>query len=233
MVPETQMHEQLSAISAVIFDMDGLMLDTETLAREAWFDTMREFGITLTDAIYLSVLGTTGARTRQIFTEAYGNHIPIDQMYARKQEWLDAAVREGRVRVKPGLIELLDYLDAHGIPKAVGSSTARSLVLKKLGAVGLADRFSVIVGGDEVDHGKPAPDIFLCCAELLAVSPSNCLVLEDSDNGVRAAYAAGMHCIMVPDLKQPADDVSALAEKVVISLYDAQQEIAHLLVTTK
>jgi HAD superfamily hydrolase (TIGR01509 family) len=208
-------------ISAVIFDMDGLMLDTETLAREAWFATMRDFGIDLTDEVYLQVLGTTGARTRQIFTEAYGDHIPIDQMYARKQMLLDDAVMRGRVKTKPGLIELLDYLDARQIKKAVGSSTVHALVLKKLGTVGLVDRFPVIVGGDDVVRGKPAPDIFLRCAELLGVSSSVCLVLEDSDNGVRAAHAAGMCVIVVPDLKPPAKDVQALAWQIVGSLHDA------------
>lgn len=205
---------------AVIFDMDGLMLDTETLAREAWFNTMHEFGIDLTDAVYLQVLGTTGARTREIFQEAYGADIPIDAMYARKQQLIDEAIAQGRIAAKPGLLALLDWLDAHGIPKAVGSSTYREWVLKKLTAAGIAQRFEVIVGGDEVQHGKPAPDIFLRCAEIMGVQPANCVVLEDSDNGVRAAHAAGMRCIIVPDLKPPADDVLPLADAVVDSLDD-------------
>lgn len=203
---------------AVIFDMDGLMLDTETLAREAWFNTMRTFGIDLTDAVYLQVLGTTGARTREIFQEAYGADIPIDAMYDHKQQHIDAAIAQGRITVKPGLIALLDWLDANHIPKAVGSSTYRAWVLKKLDAAGVLSRFEVIVGGDEVQYGKPAPDIFLKCAELLRVLPAHCMVLEDSDNGVRAAHAAGMKCIIVPDLKPPADDVLPLAGAVVGSL---------------
>jgi HAD superfamily hydrolase (TIGR01509 family) len=206
---------------AVIFDMDGLMLDTETLAREAWFNTMRTFGIALTDEIYLQVLGTTGARTRQIFQEAYGAGIPIDAMYDHKQKYIDDAIAQGRIAAKPGLVALLNHLDANGIPKAVGSSTVRALVMKKLKAAGVRDRFEVIVGGDEVQHGKPAPDIFLKCAELLNVPPANCLVLEDSDNGIRAAHSAGMQCIMVPDLKPPADDVRLLANAVVGSLDEA------------
>jgi HAD superfamily hydrolase (TIGR01509 family) len=206
---------------AVIFDMDGLMLDTETLAREAWFNTMRTFGIDLTDAVYLQVLGTTGARTREIFQVAYGADIPIDAMYAHKQLHIDEAVAQGRITAKAGLIALLDYLDANHIPKAVGSSTVRSLVLKKMSAAGVAHRFDVIVGGDEVQHGKPAPDIFLRCAELMGVPPANCVVLEDSDNGARAAHAAGMRCIIVPDLKPPADDARQMADAVVNSLDEA------------
>jgi beta-phosphoglucomutase family hydrolase len=206
---------------AVIFDMDGLMLDTESLAREAWFQTMREFGYPLTDDIYLQVLGTTGARTRRIFQEAFGDDIPVEAMYARKQALLEQAIEAGQVVVKPGLLTLLDQLDAWRTPKAVGSSTANALVLKKLGAVGLAERFDVIVGGDEVANGKPAPDIFLEAARRLAVAPDGCVVLEDSDNGVRAAHAAGMRAIMVPDLKPPANDVIPLANRVVPTLADA------------
>ena len=205
---------------AVIFDMDGLMLDTETLAREAWFNTMHEFGIKLTDAVYMQVLGTTGARTRRIFQEAYGEGIPIDEMYAHKQAYIDDAILKGRITAKPGLIKLLDWLEARHTSKAVGSSTSRELVLRKLNAAGVRDRFQVIVGGDEVQHGKPAPDIFLKCAEMLHVPPALCVVLEDSDNGARAAHAAGMKCIIVPDLKPPADDVLPLVDAVVKSLVD-------------
>jgi HAD superfamily hydrolase (TIGR01509 family) len=207
---------------AILFDMDGLMLDTETLAREAWFNTMRTFSIDLTDDVYLQVLGTTGAHTRQIFQQAYGDDIPIDTMYDHKQRYIDDAIAQGRIAVKPGLLALLDHLDAHGIPKAVGSSTVRELVLKKLAVAGVRERFEVIVGGDDVQYGKPAPDIFLRCAELLNMPPAHCVVLEDSDNGVRAAHAAGMRCIMVPDLKPPADDTRQKAGAVVSSLSEAK-----------
>lgn len=213
---------------AVIFDMDGLMLDTETLAREAWFNTMREFGIDLTDAVYLQVLGTTAVRTRQIFQAAFGDDIPIDAMYNHKQRHIDHAIAQGHIAAMPGLIALLDYLDAHHIPKAVGSSTSRALVLKKMSVAGVRDRFEVIVGGDEVQHGKPAPDIFLRCAGLLHMPPGQCVVLEDSDNGVRAAHAAGMRCIMVPSLKPPADDVLPLVNAVVGSLSEAMAVIDKL-----
>jgi HAD superfamily hydrolase (TIGR01509 family) len=217
-----------SPISAVIFDMDGLMLDTETLAREAWFRTMREFGYPLTDAIYFQVLGATGARTRRIFQAAFGDDIPIEAMYARKQHLLEEEVNTGRIAIKPGLIELLDQLDQWCMPKAVGSSTIRALVLKKLSAVGLLEQFDAIVGGDEVEHGKPAPDIFLQAARRLDVASDECIVLEDSDNGVRAAHAAGMRAIMVPDLKPPDDDVLPLAYRVVPTLAHAGALLAEL-----
>ncbi len=218
------------ATCAVIFDMDGLMLDTEALAREAWFATMQRWGYALSDEVYLRVLGTTGARTRDIFREAFGPDIPIEAMYDHKQRYVDEAIASGRIAVKPGLDELLDWLEARSIPKAVASSTVRALVLKKLGLVGLVGRFDVIVGGDEVAHGKPAPDIFLEAARRLNARPADCVVLEDSENGVRAAHAAGMRVIMVPDLKPPDDEVQALAHRVVPSLREAAQGLRELLV---
>ncbi len=211
------------AFCATIFDMDGLMLDTEALAREAWFETMRRWGYELNDDVYLRVLGTTGARTRDIFREAFGPDIPIERMYDYKQRYVDEAIASSRIKVKPGLIELLDWLDVQRIPKAVASSTVRALVLKKLDRVNLAGRFDAIVGGDEVIQGKPEPDIFLEAAHRLGVLPGTCVALEDSENGVRAAHAAGMRVIMVPDLKLPDDEIRALADCVLPSLHEAHQ----------
>lgn len=215
-------------IEAVLFDMDGLMLDTEVLAREAWYEAMRAWGYELSDDIYLKVLGTTAERTRQIFREAYGDDIPINEMYARKQASVDRAIEAGRVTVKPGLLPLLDRLEAWRLPRAVASSTLRKLVLRKLGAVGLVERFDAIVGGDEVAHGKPAPDTFIEAARRLGVVTQRCVVLEDSDNGIRAAHAAGAVPIMVPDLKPPDPDARALAWRVVASLAEAEAIIARL-----
>jgi HAD superfamily hydrolase (TIGR01509 family) len=171
--------------------------------------------------VYLQVLGTTGERTRRIFETAFGAGIPIDAMYDYKQRAIDRAIASGGISVKPGLIVLLDQLDAWGMPKAVASSTARALVLRRLSAVGLVDRFNAIVGGDEVAHGKPAPDVFVEAARRLGVPASACAVLEDSDNGIRAAHGAGALAIMVPDLKPPDADTAAFAWRVVPSLTDA------------
>ena len=125
------------------------------------------------------------------------------------------------VTFKPGLHELLDFLEAAGLPKAVATSSCRESAMRKLTAGRLVDRFQAIVTGDDVQNGKPAPDIFLAVAEKLSVSPERCLVFEDSENGVLAAHNAGMPAIMIPDAKQPTKEVAALAYKNFPSLADA------------
>ncbi|MEZ4675595.1 MAG: HAD family phosphatase [Caldilineaceae bacterium] len=210
----------LAPVKAVIFDMDGLMLDTERLAQAAWQRAGAELGYDLPDAIYLQAVGRTAQATEVIFRAHFGLDSPFDAIYQRKQHYYHEAIAAGRVPLKAGLLELLDLLDKQGIPKAVATSTARSLALQKLQATQLLTRFPHIVCGDEVPNGKPAPDIFLAAAAQLAIAPTYCLVLEDSPAGVRAAHAAGMRAVHIPDLIPPAPETVALAYRVVGSLYD-------------
>jgi len=140
----------------------------------------------------------------------------------------DAIVERDGIAIKPGLFELLDWLDAESIPKAVATSTRRDRAQAKLAQTGLLERFVALVGGNEITHGKPAPDIFLLAAQRLDHAPDTIVVFEDSEPGVRAALAAGMTPIMVPDLHPPSDDLLALAPLVVPSLAHAQAHLAPL-----
>lgn len=212
------MSETQPTIEAVIFDMDGLMLDTERIAQEMWQQAGREWGFDIPSSVYLEAVGRTAADTGIIFRKEFGQNFPFEAMYRRKQELLHAAIADGCIPVKVGVFELLDLLERRQIPKAVATSTARSLACLKLRSAGLMDRFSVIVCGDEVTHGKPAPDIFLAAAEKLGVAPSVTLVLEDSEAGTKAAFRAGMIPLIVPDLKAPSEEVKRLAYRVVDSL---------------
>ncbi len=214
------------AFQAVLFDMDGLMLDTERLARAIWYDVMREHGYTLTDAVYLNILGTTESETIRIFQQAFGTDAPILEMFYAKQQRLRASVLQGKLNLKPGLLRLLDWLERRQVMRAVATSTYRGLALEKLGVTGLIARFHAVVAGDEVPRGKPAPDLFLEAARRLNVAPSRCVVLEDSDNGARAAVAAGMRVIVVPDLKAPSDDVRRAAWHIAASLDEAARILA-------
>ena len=140
----------------------------------------------------------------------------------------DAIVAREGIALKPGLLDLLEWLEAEGIPKAVATSTRRDRALAKLELTSLAPRFVALVGGDEVARGKPAPDIFLAAAQRLGEPAPRCLVLEDSEPGVRAALAAGMTPIMVPDLHAPSADLAALTPLVLASLAEVAAHLAPL-----
>jgi HAD superfamily hydrolase (TIGR01509 family) len=204
--------------AAVIFDMDGLMLDTERVGQAAYRRAAQEAGYPVSDELYLRTVGRDERATRSLFLDYYGQDFPYDAFNGRcRRIKRELHEREG-VRCKPGLFELLDYLEARDIALAVATSTARARAQRLLTSVNLFQRFQVSVCGDEVLQGKPWPDIFLKAAAALDIAPSETLVLEDSDAGVRAAHAAGMRSIIVPDLKLPSPDIAALSERTCVSL---------------
>jgi HAD superfamily hydrolase (TIGR01509 family) len=217
------------AVSAVIFDMDGVLLDTERVGMAAWIDAAREQGCELTPEVYGGLIGLDAVGVRQ---------------HLRLHEWPDeAAERLGRlawkkyltalkrdgVPCKPGVFELLDFLEARSIPRGVATSTETSVAEQKLEHVGVLSRFDAIVGGDQVTSGKPSPDIYLRAAGRLNHAARSCLALEDSGPGIRAASAAGMRVIWVPDLCNVDRATQALAYAVAPSLSAAIGVIEPLL----
>jgi HAD superfamily hydrolase (TIGR01509 family) len=209
-------------IRAVIFDMDGLMLDTERLSQATWRRAMQDWGYTLTDDVYLTVVGRTAVSTWQVFREAYGQDLPLDDIFKRRQVYHDEITSRDGIALQPGLSELLDWLDTTTWPRIVASSSKREVVTKRLGISKLASRFNNFVGGDEVKDGKPAPDIFLLAAQKLGIEPAHCVVLEDSDAGIQAAHTAGMFSIMVPDMKPPSEQSVQIAGHICESLHEAK-----------
>lgn len=205
-------------LEAIIFDMDGLMLDTERLAQQAWLEVTASKGYTLTPADYQAVIGRNRKGTTAFFQEKFGADFPIEALYAQKQARLMDLMETEGIPIKPGLWPLLAQVDAWGLKKAVATSTYRDLALKKLAWTNLLPQFAVIVAGDEVAQGKPAPDSYLAAAKLLQVEPAACIVLEDSEPGVQAAHSAGMRVIMVPDLKPPSAKIQQVADVVLPSL---------------
>ena len=214
---------------AVIFDMDGLMLDTERLRKALFERVAAEHGMTLPADIYLQTIGRTVRDTRVIFAERLGADFPYEDLRLKRRELEYAHIDQHGAPTKPGLTALLDWLETRATPRAVATSSARATAHRLLQSAGVKARFEIIVGGDDVAHGKPEPDLFLLAAERLGVAPSDCVVLEDSGPGIRAAHRAGMTPILVPDLQPPTDDVRALAYRVCASLHEAQTVLIELL----
>jgi HAD superfamily hydrolase (TIGR01509 family) len=203
---------------AVIFDMDGLMFDTERIARQGWQQAMLEQGYRMNDELYEQLVGRTIPDVRTILLGSFGSQFPLDQIYTRRQAYYQDYLLKNGVPIKPGLTRLLQLLKRHRIPLAVASSTPRAFGLKKLALAGLEDNFKASIFGDEVESGKPSPQIFLGAADRLKIPPQRCIVLEDSEAGIQAAHRAGMLPIMIPDAKYPSPDIQTLAYRVLPSL---------------
>ena len=213
---------------AVILDMDGLMLDTEPLAARAWTDAAALIGVEFDHAVTARLIGRNFPDCTALIRAHHGDGYPVDALMRAWHGAYDAIVeREGLV-LKAGLAALLDWLDAARIPKAVATSTRRVRALAKLDRTALTTRFVAVVGGDEVARGKPAPDIFVAAAARLGAVAAACIVLEDSEPGVRGALAAGMTPIMVPDLHAPSTALLAEQPMVLADLFAVRDHLAAL-----
>ena len=200
-------------VTGVIFDMDGLMFDTEPLWKACWAPALALFGLEELPGLADAARGVAAPQTVPIIARFYGPG--VDAAGIRREFDRLAAERFARgVPKKPGLDELLAYLEERGVPRAVASSSPRAMVEGNLAHAGLTDRFGAVVAGGEVARSKPDPDIFLEAARRLGCDPATTLVLEDSFAGVRAGAAGGFVTVMVPDLMQPTDEVRALCRVV-------------------
>ncbi len=203
---------------AVIFDLDGLLFDTESLYQEAIMAAANDVGQEMTPAIFHSMIGRPWLRTRAFLVEHYGSSFPVDEFRAAWNRHFDVIV-ETRLAVKPGVLELLDALDALSLPRGIATSSSHKTVQHHLSAHALDGRFHEIVASGDYAAGKPSPDPYLLAAKRLGVDPHFCVALEDSHNGVRSAAAAGMMTIMVPDLLEATEEIRALCTFVVRDLH--------------
>jgi HAD superfamily hydrolase (TIGR01509 family) len=204
--------------AAVVFDMDGLIFDTETLYREAIFAAAAEGGHGMTPDLFRAMLGNPWPRNRALLLEAFGAGFAVE---AFRDEWVRhfAALTHDRQFLKPGVLTLLGRLDALGLPRAIATSSSHDTARHHLAAHGLQGRFDHVVAQGDYPRGKPDPDPYLLAAERLGVVPARCLALEDSHNGIRSAAAAGMMVVMVPDLLEATAEIAALCVGVAPDLH--------------
>ena len=217
-------------IRAIIFDMDGLMLDTEPIYKAAWQAAAAELGYPIDDRFYVRLLGRPTADCEQELVGQFGADFPLDQFRARWPTLWQAEVAAHGIQQKLGLLEFLTFLDDQGLPVAVATSSERDYMAFSMRHAGLQGRFEIVVTGDEVARGKPAPDIYLEAARRLQVDPTTCVALEDSEAGVLAASRAGMRTLLIPDRSRPSDAAAQAAFRVLDSLSEAHNLVAQLII---
>lgn len=214
---------------AIVFDMDGLSLDTEPLYKAAWEQALAELGHTLDDAAYLRFVGRSTEDCENDLAEQLGTDFPIQTFRTRWPDlWRACANQQGIAR-KAGLTELLAFAQDEGLPIAIATASDAAYTKFSLDLSGLGETFSVVVTGDQVARAKPAPDIYLEAARRLGVDPACCVALEDSEAGILAASRAGMLSLLIPDLKRPSREAAGAAFQVLRSLHEARELVASLL----
>lgn len=196
------------------------MFDTERLVVKCWDKVGKDFNIEIPQHVVIETMGLNVVETEKVFKKHLGDNFPFYDIRAIRVKYVMDFIEKNGVPVKPGLYELLDSLEKMKILKAVATSTERDKAIKLLTSAGVAGRFDLIVCGDEVRKSKPNPDIFLNVSKKLGVNPEECLVLEDSENGIKAAYNAGMIPVMIPDIKPPINEIKEMTFKMFDSLLE-------------
>ncbi len=205
----------------VIFDMDGLMFDTEAVTARAYIETGKEQGFDASLDMYKELIGLDARATWEKYREFYGIDIDAPKLYKTVGLRLDKILEEEGVPTKPGLYEILDAIDAAGLKKVIASGSSRKQINEHLERSGLAGRFDGIISSDEVKTGKPAPDVFLACLDMMNIKAEDAVILEDSPYGIQAAKNAGISVIAVPDLLEIPEEL----QKQCLGVYERLDDI--------
>lgn len=224
------------AKKCIVFDMDGVIFDSERATLSCWVDVGLEYGISGAAAAekgvpgvedtYMKLIGVTKEASRQIMLDTYGQDFDYDEYEAWTIELYRERFSGGRLPMKAGVNELLEWLRDGGWQIGLASSTRREFVVAQLRDAGLLDFFKVVVTGDMIARSKPEPDIYLRACELLGAEPGDAFAIEDSYNGIRSAYAAGMKPLMVPDILGPDDEMRSKAVRIMESLHEVREYLA-------
>ena len=208
-------------VKLIIFDMDGLMFDTERLIYKSWKETCKKYKQNISDEIFKKTIGLNWKRTIEVYKKYYGSSLPYEDIIDETMNIFENFIRSEGVPLKEGVLELLDYNKKKQLKMAVATSTRRDRTELMLNLSGTGKYFDIVVCGDEITNGKPDPEIFLETAKKLNCRPENCIVLEDSKNGIIAAYKAGMIPIMVPDIIKPEKEIEAM----IFKKFDSLKEV--------
>lgn len=210
---------------AVIFDMDGVIFDSETLVFRCWNVVAEKYGVKDVEKVCTECLGINAVETKEIFLRHYGSDFPYDEYKKEMAELFHKSAAEGGLKLKTGVVELLTFLKEQNYKIALASSTRRAVVEAELTGAGIIQYFDEIICGDMVKKSKPEPDIYLKAAEKIDVSPDKCYAIEDSYNGIRSAHRAGMAVIMVPDMLPVNEEM----EETCCNIFDSLFQVITLL----
>ena len=205
-------------VEGIIFDMDGVLIDTERIGLQAWLDGAAKVGLEFTESIYKRLIGMRMRDIRGILQEYYSDESAIDSFLQKANHYYQDRINNYPLPEKPGLYALFDYLDTIKMPRAVATSTSTTMAAQHMERLQLTDRLDCLIGGDQVERSKPAPDIFLRAAEKLDLAPESCLVIEDSEKGIEAAWKSGCIPILIPDMIQPNERMKKHASLIFSSL---------------
>lgn len=208
-------------MNAVIFDMDGVLFDTERLCMDGYAQVGRKYGLTGVETVAMQCIGRSSKDTKQLFLDNYGYDFGYDEFRAAVSGWVKTRIKLYGLPLKPGVEKVLEYLKQNEVPLGLASSTSYQSVLGHLREAELLEYFRVVVTGDMIENSKPEPDIYLLACRKLGVDPADTYAIEDSPNGIRAASRAGMLPIMVPDLIEPDDEMRRLSVRICNDLTEA------------
>lgn len=218
----------MNKIEAVLFDMDGVIFDTESVYIDIWTKVFKRYGYKMKKDVYVTVMGRGRENVINTFLEVYGKDLPIIEMYKEKDEGLLAVIEKGQVPMKEGVTEILDFLKEKEYKIALATAGKRHRVMKQLKMANIEDSFEVILCGEEVINAKPDPEIFIKAANKLFVKAENCIVIEDSPAGIKAAFNAKMTGIHVEDLKKADEEIMKYCHKSFKNLFDIREYLDKL-----
>ncbi|MDO5124911.1 MAG: HAD family phosphatase [Ruminococcus sp.] len=214
---------KINDIKAVVFDMDGIIFDTERMYLEAWKFIGKRDNIADVDQSARSCIGLSVVDSVALMKAKYGQDFSIEKYHNEIETMVKEQIKNNGMPIKSGAVEILEYLNNIGFTVGLASSTKYDKIISHLERAGIREYFSVIMGGDMISHSKPNPEIYIKACEKLGVAPCNTIAIEDSQNGIRSAFGADMMPLMVPDLIEPTDEILAMTCGKFENLFEVMQ----------